>query len=284
MYVKSVSVQELDNKLMILITDSPILISRNESKVQLATKGPIFVNWYAYVHELLYNLFKSFRNTIEKFEYSKSSAQMFKPKQELYVDLAQEVLIHMYLETQCLIFLAKSMILSLERGNETLVQLPFLGMGLKAHPNIVKLSQLSVTFEENSSAARCDIEDPVSSCNDCYKITLLSCDVAIPFQVDVHSAISNEFLGVVKWLKMVHQKKSSKSSEKKREKISADILIYMKNFSFLLSDDPFEVKLRENFELIEDEYLESAKREVFLDSKIEELRKTHITLPTAKVT
>jgi len=50
-----------------------------------------------------------------------------------------------------------------------------------------------------------------------------------------------------------------------------------------LQDDPFEVCLRDNFELLEDEHKESIKRFECLDNKIEELKKTHPMLQTGKV-
>lgn len=69
-----------------------------------------------------------------------------------------------------------------------------------------------------------------------------------------------------------------------------------------MSDDPFEVKLRDNFELLEDEYNESLRRQKKLSEKvfnpiiitllpnfyntqfqISELTKTHLHLPAEKV-
>jgi hypothetical protein len=43
------------------------------------------------------------------------------------------------------------------------------------------------------------------------------------------------------------------------------------------------VSLRDNFELLEDEHYESMKRFKCLENKIEDLRKTHLMIQTAKV-
>lgn len=50
-----------------------------------------------------------------------------------------------------------------------------------------------------------------------------------------------------------------------------------------MSDDPFEVKLRDNYELLVDEYHESLKRQKMLKEKVAELCKTHLHLPAGKV-
>lgn len=50
-----------------------------------------------------------------------------------------------------------------------------------------------------------------------------------------------------------------------------------------LQDDPFEVCLRDNFELLEDEHFESFKRFECLQNKIEELKKTHPMLQSSKI-
>lgn len=45
-----------------------------------------------------------------------------------------------------------------------------------------------------------------------------------------------------------------------------------------MSDDPFEVKLRDNFELLEDEYNESLKRQKMLRDKVRILLKCHFVI------
>lgn len=50
-----------------------------------------------------------------------------------------------------------------------------------------------------------------------------------------------------------------------------------------MSDDPFEVKLRDNYELLEDEYKESLKRQKMLDAKVAELCKPLLLIPAGKI-
>ena len=48
-------------------------------------------------------------------------------------------------------------------------------------------------------------------------------------------------------------------------------------------DDPFEVCLRDNFELLEDEHFESVKRFECLQNKIVDLKKTHPMLQNSTI-
>ena len=46
-----------------------------------------------------------------------------------------------------------------------------------------------------------------------------------------------------------------------------------------LSDDPFEVQLGDNYELMKDECYENIKRKNVMEQKINELRRTHKMIP-----
>lgn len=50
-----------------------------------------------------------------------------------------------------------------------------------------------------------------------------------------------------------------------------------------VGDDPFEVKLRDNYELLEDEYFESVKRLQVLEAKISQLYKTNLMMSSSKI-
>lgn len=79
-------------------------------------------------------------------------------------------------------------------------------------------------------------------------------------------------VSVFKWLKLLHKKPRPAGYT---EPLYRDIRLSVAKFSMVLCDDPFEVKLRDNYELREDEFRESLKRKRMLDAKIEELRRTH---------
>jgi hypothetical protein len=96
--------------------------------------------------------------------------------------------------------------------------------------------------------------------------------------MSVHDAYSGELLCIVKWLKRLHG-----SSGQNYYAVHPDLLVFAKTITIVVPDDPFEVRLRENFELLEDEFYESDKRRKLIEEKIDQLRKTHIMLPSAKV-
>ena len=104
------------------------------------------------------------------------------------------------------------------------------------------------------------------------------CEIAFPHQTDIHNIFSHEFLGVFKWLKILHNKAGADW-----DKIHPDILIFLKQVCVEFQDDPFEVQLRDNFELLEDEFKESKKRQKCLNNRIDELKRTHFMLPSIKI-
>ena len=60
-------------------------------------------------------------------------------------------------------------------------------------------------------------------------------------------------------------------------------MLFIKTASAELPDDPFEVSLRDNYELLEDEHTEAQKRTACLVNKIDELKRSHVMLPHQKV-
>lgn len=82
-------------------------------------------------------------------------------------------------------------------------------------------------------------------------------------------------------MRLVHGKKRVPFTTE--SPLPADLTVRAKSVSFEIQDDPFEVKLRQNYQLLEDEYFESCKRRQTLDQKIDKLRRTNILISEATI-
>lgn len=66
--------------------------------------------------------------------------------------------------------------------------------------------------------------------------------------------------------------------------VSYEVLLFQfHSVRIEVGDDPFEVKLRDNYELLEDEYFENQKRLQVLDAKINQLYKTNLLMSSSKI-
>lgn len=115
------------------------------------------------------------------------------------------------------------------------------------------------------------------------RVWVLTCPmlaVEFPYQYN----FSNTFdmaISVQKWLKTLHLSQSLTSDV---QRLPPDLVFKINQFSFVFLDDVFEIKLRDNYELMKDESKESAKRLQLLDKKVADLRKQHgELLPARKI-
>ncbi|TKS80892.1 Protein KIAA0100 [Collichthys lucidus] len=116
--------------------------------------------------------------------------------------------------------------------------------------------------------------------NQVWVLTCPSMAVEFPYQYN----FSNTFdmaISVQKWLKTLHRSPSQATTV---QRLPPDIVFKISQFSFVFLDDIFEIKLRDNYELMKDESKESAKRLQLLDKKVADLRKQHgELLPARKI-
>lgn len=96
--------------------------------------------------------------------------------------------------------------------------------------------------------------------------------ICFPYRYQFSDACQQDLISVFKWLKSLHRTPRLAGHE---ETLYRDVRLSVANFSMTLCDDPFEVKLRDNYALRQEEFYESLTRKRMLDSKIEELRRTH---------
>lgn len=116
--------------------------------------------------------------------------------------------------------------------------------------------------------------------NRVWVLTCPSMAVEFPYQYN----FSNTFdmaISVQKWLKTLHRSQSQSTAV---QRLPPDLVVKISQFSFVFLDDVFEIKLRDNYELMKDESKESAKRLQLLDKKVADLRKQHgELLPARKI-
>lgn len=115
------------------------------------------------------------------------------------------------------------------------------------------------------------------------RVWVLTCPilaVEFPYQYN----FSNTFdmaISVQKWLKTLHRSPNQATAV---QPLPPDLVFKIRQFSFVFLDDVFEIKLRDNYELMKDESKESAKRLQLLDKKVADLRKQHgELLPARKI-
>ncbi|KAH7955432.1 hypothetical protein HPB52_000876 [Rhipicephalus sanguineus] len=156
------------------------------------------------------------------------------------------------------------------------------GCALAALRNTVQQVQYAAApSDEKSSINRHTIKGLTQQYNKLWTLAIEEMRVAFPYDYNFAEACSEEAVNIVRWLKLVHKK--GKVPFTADSPLPSDFSIKVKTLTIELGDDPFEVKLRNNYELLEDEYHESLKRKRMLDEKIENYRKTHLLLPASKV-
>ncbi|XP_007935565.1 protein KIAA0100 homolog [Orycteropus afer afer] len=115
-----------------------------------------------------------------------------------------------------------------------------------------------------------------------WLLSLGSVSVEFPYQYDFSRTL-DEAVGVQKWLKGLHRRTHAQTLPSPAL-LPPDLLLKVQHFSWVFLDDIFEVKLRDNYELMKDESKESAKRLQLLDAKVAALRKQHgELLPARKI-
>ncbi|XP_063359180.1 protein hobbit [Cydia amplana] len=115
--------------------------------------------------------------------------------------------------------------------------------------------------------------------NRVWAVTVESVRVIFPYKHRFSDAVQGDFVSHFKWIKKIH----GIGKTKRENTLPSDLHIKIEEVLIEMSDDPFEVKLRDNYELLEDEYKESQKRRSMLDAKVQELCKPHLFLPAGKI-
>lgn len=132
----------------------------------------------------------------------------------------------------------------------------------------------SLDFVQNE---RNHYENFALATNKVWITSIGNCKAIFPYNHDFAEAIHSEFNSLVKWLKLAHNRRSEPFTS--NSPLPSDMVIQIKEFLMEMSDDPFEVKLRDNYVLLVDEYHESIKRQELFEQKIQQLCADRLLLP-----
>lgn len=130
-------------------------------------------------------------------------------------------------------------------------------------------------------AERANYENFICPVNKVWITEIGSFKIIFPYDHDFADAIQNEFNSLIKWLKGLHgiERKPFTTDSP----LPSDMVIQIKEFLLEMSDDPFEVKLRDNYVLLVDEYHESIKRQQLFEQRILKIVENRLNLPTEKL-
>lgn len=191
-----------------------------------------------------------------------------------------------------------------------------LALHLDGHP-LMQLRNGKLTSSHNSTELRKEREafpELFLLNNKVWKLSIVSWNITFPYNYNFAETFSEDFISLLKWLKVIHNKvkqsevfpgiadikkldlsfqadensrHNSLSSDQEVERAAAllppDIIIKVDKWFVSVEDDPFEVMLRYNYELMEDEYHESCKRKKAFNCRIQDLQRSGAFLTAQQV-
>ena len=130
--------------------------------------------------------------------------------------------------------------------------------------------------------------------NSAIEVTIHKVSLNFPYQFDFAYYFNEKFMSIVKWLRLSYSKEgrlarylkeeSPSSSSSSSTAMAADFILKIGHILIEVGDDPFEVRLSDNYILMEDEYKESQLRWAIARQKIEEnIKKPFSALSESKV-
>ena len=212
------------------------------------------------------------------------SSEASSPSSTLHINMAEKLSLHVYYgENNSLKVRVPSLSAKLCKSCTSWLSTPHLLAKMNGKQVLLVDKVLLSAVEESDklSSERQRMEGGTVRTNRCYLVAANQLAFTEPYQFNFSKVFFEEFVGVFKWLKGKYL--SGEKKAKADGSLPRDILINIKHFKLELSDDPFEVRLRDNYELKKDEYEESQRRHKVLDERIGEFQRRNLMFPSEKV-
>ncbi|XP_061073886.1 bridge-like lipid transfer protein family member 2 [Conger conger] len=209
------------------------------------------------------------------------------PGRTLNLDvLLAGVAVRAFVSEQNYILLRAEALTLARHGGSTRLQAPRLVLNFDGN-DIVTLrgaEAQALPWPDETTAFRSHFPSLGTAHNRAWVFTIPCLSVEFPYQYNF-SGTFDRAINVQKWLKSLHGAGAGAGAGAASEPpLPPDLLFRISQFSWVFLDDVFEIKLRDNYELMKDESKESAKRLQLLDRKVADLRKQHgELLPARKI-
>ncbi len=266
-----------------LLEETKLLkIMRNTKGYVVIVKDAVTCHWHPLVHRAVTESLDAFNKRPQVDEVSEQLVSDIKTV-IVGVHVENDLRLFAHCDTTLLSIRASEVKMTVDTGSPELcyIHMPNISCGLDQADKILTLSNVTASVKKDIATIRPEMEFRHRDTNTCVYVTLGSLAVAFPYEMDVQLMLHSKILGHFKWLKRLHG--VSEEIPEGTKRLAPDIVIIAKAISVQLPDDSFEVRLRDNYELMEDEFFEAEKRKECLQRKIEELRKSHALLLNAKV-
>lgn len=206
----------------------------------------------------------------------KSSQELSKTVYEIYAESNLELGIKLSERHSMQVFF-ENFFLSTKDQTMASVEKVFINIDDAHIFTITGASMQSAASVEFLRMERANYEHFACPVNKVWVIRLDTFKIIFPYDHDFADAIQNELNSLFKWLKGLHGITRKPFTDDLP--LPSDMLIQVKEFLLEMSDDPFEVKLRDNYVLLVDEYHEGIKRQQLFEQKIQQIVADRLLLP-----
>lgn len=254
--------------------------SAASNDIILLADSPVTLVWEPTVHIVFLEIFRSAVKIFEECSPKSSSRSSVHRSFNLNIDSPYAVVLEFRLPREHIMrWEVPSM--HVQRNDNISFSFPELVARMDSHP-ILTLEKFSVhrrAIDARMDLGRAEFKNLTNRTNKVWAWSADSLSFLFPYSYNFAEAY-DELINSWKWIKLVHGMKPKPFTVD--SPLPSDLSFSIKHASLQLNDDPFEVQLQANYELMVDEVYECERRRQMLDQKLEQLRKTQPLLLQSK--
>ncbi|KAI2804677.1 hypothetical protein BLOT_003665, partial [Blomia tropicalis] len=272
-----------------------INFSQDHKEITLSLTEEIFVQWSPLFHLNVIELYEDFYRILSNIQLIKSGDEKKTEKynnrfkgynMNLKLDGKINIGILLTNESDTMRFETEYFLFSLHNMSNISSKCELLSIYFNDVHNC-KIENLVIRYlnEVNNPLDRKSFKLTEKDKNDAIEIIINKVALYFPYQFNFAYYFNEKLLSIIKWLRNFYSKdKTAKYMQNESNKsLTKDFIIKIQNILIEVWDDPFEVRLIDNYGLIEDEYKESQKRWNKLMEKIEETRRKAVIIPESRI-